>query len=431
MSYKVEDLGKNMVKLTIEVPADEFEKAIQKTYNKEKSKIQIPGFRKGKVPRALIEKEYGKEVFYEGAANEVIPGAYENAYKEAEKDGIKIVSRPKIDVETIEAGKPFVFTAEVAKEPEVTLGEYKGIQVEKTEISVSEDEVNDELNRVREQNAREINVDDRAAESGDIANINFDGYMDGKQFDGGKSDNYNLTLGSHSFIDTFEDQIIGKNIGDEFDVNVTFPEDYGQKELAGKPAVFKVKLNSLKKKELPELDDEFAGEVSEFDTLDEYKKDVEKTIRERKENEAKSAKEDKVVAAIVEKATMEIPEAMIETEQQTTLEQFAQRLRYQGLTFDQYLQFSGQTKKSMLEQVKPEAEKRIKSNLVLKAIAKAENLQATDEEVDAELEKMGKQYNMKAEDLKKNLGEAELTDIKENIVIGKAVDLVRDAAVEA
>jgi trigger factor len=255
--------------------------------------------------------------------------------------------------------------------------------------------------------------------------------MDGKQFDGGKSDNYNLTLGSHSFIDTFEDQIIGKNIGDEFDVNVTFPEDYGQKELAGKPAVFKVKLNSLKKKELPELDDEFAGEVSEFDTLDEYKKDVEKTIRERKENEAKSAKEDKVVAAIIEKATMEIPEAMIETEQQTTLEQFAQRLRYQGLTFEQYLQFSGQTKKSMLEQVKPEAEKRIKSNLVLKAVAKAENLQATDEEVDAEIEKMGKQYNMKAEDLKKNLGEAELADIKENIVIGKAVDLVRDAAVEA
>ena len=383
MSYKAEDLGKNMVKLTIEVPAEEFDKDIEKAYQKDKNKITVQGFRKGKAPRVLIEKVYGAGVFYETAANFAIQDAYEAAYEQAENDGLKIVSRPEIDVSQVEKGKPFIFTATVAKEPEVTLGEYKGIEVSKTEIKVTEEEIKAEIDKEREKNAREIDIDNRSAIDGDIVNIDFDGYVDGKSFEGGKSEKYSLTLGSHSFIDGFEEQIIGKNIGDEFEVNVTFPEKYQAENLAGKPAVFKCKLNGIKKKEMPEADDEFAKDVTDFSTLEEYKADIEKTLKTKKENAAKTAKEDEVVKKIVENSTMDVPEAMIETEQSQIIEQFANRLRYQGLDLKQYLQFTNSTPEQFKDSVKPEAEKRIKSTLVLRAVANAEKLEASEDEINA------------------------------------------------
>lgn len=427
MSVQVEKLEKNMAKLTIEVSADELEKAIEKVYQKQKKNISIPGFRKGKVPRAMVEKMYGKEVFYEDAANELIPAAYEKAYDEC---GENIVSTPKVDVVQIEAGKPFIFTAEVALKPEVTLGAYKGIEVDKVEVTVSDEEVNAEIDRERERNARSISVSDRAVQDKDQTVIDFEGFVDGVAFQGGKGENYPLTIGSGAFIPGFEEQLIGKNIGEECDVNVTFPEEYHAEDLAGKAAVFKVTVKEIKEKQLPELDDEFAAEVSEFDTLAEYKEDVKKNLTEKREKDVKNAKEDAVVDAIIENATMEIPEAMIETQQRQMIQEFAQNIQMQGLSIDQYFQFTGLTPEAMMEQVKPQAEKRIKSRLVLEAVAKAENITVSDEDFDKEVEKMAEMYQMEAAKVKESIGEEGKKQMMEDLAVQKAAEFVVNEAKE-
>ena len=427
MSVQVEKLEKNMAKLTVEVSADELEKAIEKVYQKQKKNISIPGFRKGKVPRTMVEKMYGKEVFYEDAANELIPTAYEKAYDEC---GENIVSTPKVDVVQIEAGKPFIFTAEVALKPEVTLGAYKGIEVDKVEVTVSDDEVNAEIDRERERNARSISVSDRAVQDKDQTVIDFEGFVDGVAFQGGKGENYPLTIGSGAFIPGFEEQLIGKNIGEECDVNVTFPEEYHAEDLAGKAAVFKVTVKEIKEKQLPELDDEFAAEVSEFDTLAEYKEDVKKNLTEKREKDVKNAKEDAVVDAIIANATMDIPEAMIETQQRQMIQEFAQNIQMQGLSIDQYFQFTGLTPEAMMEQVKPQAEKRIKSRLVLEAVAKAENITVSDEDFDKEVEKMAEMYQMEAGKVKESIGEEGKKQMMEDLAVQKAAEFVVNEAKE-
>ena len=427
MSCKVENLEKNMAKLTIEVSAEEFEKACEKAYQKNKNKMNIQGFRKGKAPRNVIEKMYGAGVFYEDAANELIPDAYEAAVKES---GLEIVSRPDIDVVQIGKGQAFIFTAEVAVKPEVELGEYKGIEVEKVTVEVTDEEVAAELDRVREQNSRMVTVDDRAVADGDIANIDYEGFCDGVAFAGGKGEGYDLAIGSHSFIDTFEEQLIGKNIGEEVEVNVTFPTEYHAPELAGKPAMFKVKVNSIKVKELPELDDDFAQDVSEFDTLDEYKADLKATLLSRKEREAKSVKEDAVIAKIVENAKMDIPEPMIEANVRQMAEEFAQRIQAQGLSLEQYFQFTGMNANSFMENLKPQALKRIQSRLVLEAIVKAENIVATEEDVNKEIETMAQMYQMEADKLKELIGEEEMKAMSLDLAVQKAIDFVVEAAVE-
>ena len=427
MSVQVEKLEKNMAKLTIEVSAEELEKAIEKVYQKQKKNISVPGFRKGKVPRAMVEKMYGKEVFYEDAANEVIPAAYEKAYDEC---GEKIVSTPKIEVTQIEAGKPFIFTAEVALKPEVTLGAYKGIDVDKVEAAVSDEEVDAEIERERERNARSVSVSDRAVQDKDQTVIDFEGFVDGVAFEGGKGENYPLTIGSGAFIPGFEEQLIGKNIGEECDVNVTFPEDYHADNLAGKPAVFKVTVKEIKEKVLPELDDEFAAEVSEFDTLAEYKEDVKKNLTEKREKDVKNAKEDAVVDAIIANATMDIPEAMIETQQRQMVQEFAQNIQMQGLSIDQYFQFTGLTAEKMMEQVKPQAEKRIKSRLVLEAVAKAENITASEEDFEAEIAKMAEMYKMEADKVKESIGEEGKKQFMEDLAVSKAAEFVVNEAKE-
>ena len=427
MSFKVEELGKSMVKLTIEVAAEEFEKAMETAYQKNKNKLSVQGFRKGKAPRAMIEKMYGAGIFYEDAANELIPDAYEKA---AVESGLDIVSRPEIDLVQVEKGKEFIFTAEVAVKPEVTLGEYKGVEVEKTDVSVSDEEVTAELDRVREQNARILTVEDRPVADGDEAVIDFEGFVDGVPFAGGKGEDYKLVIGSHSFIDTFEEQLIGKNIGEEVDVNVTFPTEYHAEELAGKPALFKVKIKAITAKELPELDDEFAVDVSEFDTLAEYKEDIKKNLLEKKEKEAKFAKEDKVVDAIIENATMEIPDAMIDTQTRQMAEEYAQRLQMQGLNLEQYFKFTGMNANSFMENLKPQALKRIQCRLVLEAIVKAENITVTEEELDKEFDTMAQSYRMEKEKLVELVGEKEKEQIKMDVAVQKAVDFVRDAAKE-
>lgn len=427
MSYTVEKLEKNMAKITIEVPAEEFEKATVSAYNKQKSKLSVPGFRKGKVPMAFLEKVYGPEMFYEDAANICIQEAYPREMAESD---LEIVSRPTIDVAQMEKGKPFIFTAEVALKPEVTLGDYMGVEVEKTVVEVTDEDMEAELKRVQQQNSRSIDVTDRAAQLEDEVTIDFEGFMDGTPFEGGKGSDYPLKLGSHSFIDTFEDQLVGKNIGDNVDVNVTFPEDYQAPDLAGKPAVFKVVIKAIKATELPELDDEFASEVSEFETMDEYKEDLRKTLLVKKESEAKREKEGKVIEKIVENATMEIPDAMIEVQQEQMIDEFAQRLQYQGLKLEQYFQFAGTDRNGMMEQVKPEALKRIQSRLVLEAIADKEAVEVTQEDIDKELENMANMYQMDLERLKEVMGENETDSVKKDIAIQKAVDLVVEAAKE-
>ena len=427
MSFKVEELGKSMVRLTIEVAADEFEKAMETAYQKNKNKLSVQGFRKGKAPRAMIEKMYGASIFYEDAANELIPDAYEKA---AVESGLDIVSRPEIDLVQVEKGKEFIFTAEVAVKPEVTLGKYKGVTVEKTDVSVSDEEVNAELDRVREQNARILTVEDRPVADGDEAVIDFEGFVDGVPFAGGKGEDYKLVIGSHSFIDTFEEQLIGKNIGEEVDVNVTFPTEYHAAELAGKPALFKVTIKAITAKELPELDDEFAVDVSEFDTLAEYKEDIKKNLLEKKEKEAKFAKEDKVVDAIIEKATMEIPDAMIDTQTRQMAEEYAPRLQMQGLNLEQYFKFTGMTANSFMENLKPQALKRIQCRLVLEAVVKAENIEVSEEELDKEFDTMAQSYSMEKDKLIELVGEKEKEQIKMDIAVQKAVDFVRDAAKE-
>ena len=427
MSVQVENLEKNMAKLTIEVAAEEVEKAIQAAYLKEKGKISMPGFRKGKVPRKMIEKMYGEAVFYEDAANTLIQENYPAAVEES---GIDIVSRPTIDVVQIESGKPFIFTAEVAVRPEVKLGKYLGVQVTKIDTSVSDEEVEAAVEKERNNNARTVTVTDRPIANGDTAVIDFEGFVDGVAFEGGKGENHPLEIGSHSFIDTFEDQLVGKNAGDEVEVNVTFPEEYHASELAGKPAQFKVTVKEVKEKQLPELNDEFAGEVSEFETLAEYKEDIKKSLLAKKEADAKGAKEDAVIDAIVENAQMEIPDAMVETQQRQTIDEFGQRLQMQGLNLEQYFQFTGLTYEHMMEQVKPQAERRIKSRLVLEAVAAAENIEATEEDFDAEVKRMAEGYKMEADKIKELMGEAGKKQIMEDLAVRKAVDFVVSEAVE-
>uniref|UniRef100_UPI00405720AA trigger factor n=1 Tax=Acetatifactor sp. TaxID=1872090 RepID=UPI00405720AA len=428
MSLQVEKLEKNMAKLTIEVSAEELDKAIEAAYQKNKNKISIPGFRKGKAPRKMIEQMYGKEVFYEDAANELIPTAYEKALDECTED---IVSSPKIDVVQIEAGKPFIFTAEVALKPEVTLGKYKGVKVDKIDVAVSDEEVDAEINRERERNARTIAVEDRAVKDGDMTIIDFEGFVDGVAFEGGKGENYPLTIGSGAFIPGFEEALIGAEIGKETDVNVTFPEEYQAEELAGKAAVFKCTVKEIKEKELPELDDEFASEVSEFDTMAEYKEDVKKKLGEKKAADAKNAKEDAVIDAIIEDAKMEIPDAMIETQQRQMVEDFAQRIQSQGLSMEQYMQFTGMTPAMLIEQVKPQALKRIQSRLVLEAVVAAEGMTATEEEFEEEVKTMAEAYQMEADKVKELLGENGKKQVMEDICIKKAVDFVVENAKEA
>ncbi len=427
MSVKVEKLEKGMAKLTIEVPAEELDKAVQKVYQKEKNRISIPGFRKGKAPLNMIEKLYGKGVFLEEAANEIIPEAYEKAYDEC---GEEITSAPKIEAVQLEPGKPFIFTAEVALKPEVKLGKYKGVTIDKIDTTVSDEDVDAAIERERENNARSISITDRAVENGDETVIDFEGFVDGVAFEGGKGENYPLTIGSGSFIPGFEDQIIGKNIDEEFDVNVTFPEDYSAEELAGKAAVFKVTVHEIKAKELPELDDEFAAEVSEFDTLAEYKEDIKKNLTEKKEKDAKDAKEDAVIEAIVADATMEIPDAMLETQQRQMVEDFAANIEQQGIKFEQYMQFTGMTPEKFLEQVKPQAEKRIKSRLVLEAVVAAENIVPTDDDFEADLKELAEQYNMELDKVKELVGEDSKEQMMKDIAVKLAVKLVVDSAKE-
>ena len=428
MSLQVEKLEKNMAKLTIEVSAEELDKAIEGAYQKNKNKISIPGFRKGKAPRKMIEQMYGKEVFYEDAVNALIPDAYDKALEECTED---IVSSPKIDVVQVEAGKPFIFTAEVALKPEVTLGTYKGVKVDKIDVKVTNEEIDAEIDKERESNARTINVEDRAVQDGDMTVIDFEGFVDGVAFEGGKGENYPLTIGSGTFIPGFEEALVGAKLNEECDVNVTFPEDYQASELAGKPAVFKCTVKEIKVKELPELDDEFASEVSEFDTLAEYKEDVKKKLTERKEAAAKDAKEEAVIDAIIEDAKMEIPDAMVETQQRQMVEEFAQRIQSQGLSMEQYMQFTGMTAAGLIEQVKPQALKRIQSRLVLEAVVAAEKLEASEEEFEEEVKKMAEAYQMEADKVKELLGENGTKQVKEDICVRKAVDFVVENAKEA
>ena len=427
MSLQVEKLEKNMAKLTVEVPAEEVEAALQNAYLKNRKQISVPGFRKGKVPRQMIEKMYGPEVFYDDAANALIQKAYPQAADECE---LEIVSRPTVDIVQLEKGKPFIFTAEVAVKPEVTLGQYKGIEVEKADTTATDEEVAAELDKEREANSRTITVEDRAVQDGDMTVIDFEGFVDGEAFEGGKGTDYPLTIGSGAFIPGFEEKLVGAEIGKEVEVDVTFPEEYHAKELAGKPAVFKCTVKEIKVKELPELDDDFAQDVSDFDTLEEYKADVRKKVEEKKAADAKAKKEDAVIEKIIEGAAMEIPDAMVETQAERMVDEFAQRLQMQGLTMEQYLQFTGGNVQALVEQSKPQALKRIQSRLVLEAAAAAENLTASDEELDAELGRMAEQYKMEVEKLKEMFAEEDLKSVREDLAIQKAVELVTDAAVE-
>ncbi len=421
MSVQVEKLEKNMAKLTIEVSAAEFEKALEDAFLKNKNKISVPGFRKGKVPRQMVEKMYGPEIFYEDAANALIPDAYSKALDECEED---IVSSPEIDVTQIEKGKSFIYTATVALKPEVKLGKYKGVKVEATEVTVTDEEVDAKIEKERENNARTIEVTDRPVKDGDMTVLDFEGFVDGVAFDGGKGENYPLTIGSGAFIPGFEEQLVGAEIGKEVEVNVTFPEDYQAEELKGKAAVFKCTIKEIKEKELPALDDEFASEVSEFDTLEEYKKDVKETLTIEKEKAAREAKEAAVIDAIIADSEMDIPEAMVTTQQKQMIDEFAQRMQMQGLSMEQYFQFTGASLDKMMEQVKPQAETRIKSRLVLEAVAAKEGIEATEEDYEEEIKTMAEVYQMEPDKIKEMLPEKSVKGIKEDIAVKKAAEFV-------
>ncbi len=427
MSLQVEKLEKNMAKLTIEVPAEELEKALQNAYLKQRKNINVPGFRKGKVPRQMIEKMYGPEIFYNDAADALLPEAYSKAYDEA---GLDIVSQPEIDIVQMEKGKAFIFTATVATKPEVTLGEYKGIKVEKFVVDVTDEDVEAKLAEEQQKNARTINVEDRAVAEGDEVVLDFEGFVNGVAFEGGKGENYPLTIGSGAFIPGFEEQLVGVELEKEVEVNVTFPAEYHAPDLASKEAVFKCTVHEIKVKEVPELDDEFASEVSEFDTLEEYKADIKAKLVEQKQAAAERAKEDYVVEKAAENAQMDIPEAMITTQANQMVQEFAQRMQQQGLSMEQYFEFTGMTADKMLEDVRPQAVKRIQTRLVLEAIAKAENIVITDEKFDEEIAKMAEMYKMEADKLKSFMGEAEIKQMKEDMAVQEAVTLVRDSAIE-
>ena len=428
MSLQVEKLEKNMAKLTIEVSAEDLDKAMEKAYQKQKSRISLPGFRKGKAPRKMIESMYGKGVFMEDAVNSLVPQEYTKALGECD---LEIVSQPEINVTQMEPGKALIFTADVAVKPEVTLGDYKGVEVPKSEITVTDEEVDAEVKKEQDKNARTVAVEDRAAANGDITTIDFEGFVDGVAFEGGKGENYDLTIGSNTFIPGFEDQLVGAEIGKELDVNVTFPEEYGAKELAGKAAVFKCKVNGIKVKELPAVDDEFAQEVSEFDTLDEYKADIKAKLLKEKEDEAARAKEDAVIGKIIEGAKMEIPDAMVEYQTRQMLDEFAQRIQSQGISLDQYFQFTGLTEEKYMEEMKPRALQNIQSRLVLEAVAQAENLVAEEADIEEEIKKMADMYKMEADKIKELLGERQMEEMKKDIAVQKAAKLVAEAAVEA
>lgn len=427
MSLQVEKLEHNMVKLTVEVAAEDVEKALQAAYLKQRKQINIPGFRKGKVPRQMIEKMYGPEVFYDEAANNMIPDAYAKAYDESELD---IVSQPKIEVVQMEKGKPFIFTAEVATKPEVTLGDYKGLKVDKVSTRVTQKEVDEEIEKERERNARTIEVTDRAVQDKDEVTLDFEGFVDGVAFEGGKGEDYPLTIGSGSFIPGFEEQLIGAEIDKEVEVNVTFPKEYHSEELAGKDATFKCTVHTIKAKELPELDDEFASEVSECETMDAYRAEVKKNIKERKERTGKEKKENQAVDQAIENAQMDIPEAMIEFQVRQMADDFARRIQQQGLTVEQYFQFTGMTAEKMMEEMRPQAEKSIKTRLVLEAIVKAENIEVSDERVEEELTKMAEAYQMEVEKLKEFMGENEKKQIKEDLAVQEAITLLVNESVE-
>ena len=421
MSLQVEKLEKNMAKITVEVPAEQFEKALTAAFNKNKSRFNIPGFRKGKAPQAMVEKMYGVEVLYEDAINEALDATYGDAVTES---GLEVVSRPEIDVVQVEKGKELIYTATVAVKPEVTLGEYKGIEVEKASAEVTDEDIEAELKKVQEQNSRLITVEDRAVEDGDQTVVDFEGFVDGTPFEGGKGEDYPLTIGSHSFIDTFEEQLIGKNIGEECEVNVTFPEEYHAKELAGKPAVFKVTVKEIKRKELPELNDEFAGEVSEFETLEEYKNDVKAKLSLTKQKEAATENENHVVDKVVENATMDIPEPMIDSQVNNMVNDYARRMQSQGLSLEQYMQFTGMTIDTLKEQMKPQAVKRIQTRLVLEAIVKAENITVSDEAVEKEIADMAESYKMEVAQIKEYMGENGIEQMKEDLAVQEAVDFL-------
>lgn len=427
MSLQVEKMEKNMAKLTIEVAAEDLEKAMQNAYQKAKGRISIPGFRKGKAPRKMIEQMYGKGVFLEDAVNALIPEHYSKALAECE---LEIVSQPTIDITQAEPGKALIFTAEVATKPEVTLGDYKGVEVPKTEITVTDEDVDAEIKKEQEKNSRTINVEDRGAQLQDVVTIDFEGSVDGVPFDGGQATEYPLTLGSNTFIPGFEDQLVGAKVGDDVDVKVTFPEEYQAKELAGKEAIFKCAVKKIEAKELPELDDDFAKDVSEFDTLAEYKEHVKTNLVDRKENEAKRAKEDAAVDKAIENAQMDIPEAMLQTQCRQMLDDFSRRMQSQGLSMDQYFQFTGMTAEKMMEDMKPQALKRIQTRLVLEKVAEVENIQPTEEEVNEEISKMAEAYKMEADKLKELLGERELEQMKKDMAVQKAVTVIADAAKE-
>ena len=421
MSLQVEKLEKNMAKLTVEVPAEQFEAALKTSYNKNKNKFNIPGFRKGKAPQAMIEKMYGVGVFYEDAVDEAINASYPDA---ANESGLEIVSRPEISIEQVEKGKSFIYVATVATKPEVTLGEYKGIEVEKAKPEVTDADVEAELKKVQEQNSRLVSVEDRAVADGDQTVIDFEGFVDGKAFEGGKAEDYTLVIGSHSFIDTFEDQLIGKNIGEDVEVNVTFPAEYHAAELAGKPATFKVKIKEIKMKELPELNDEFASEVSEFETLDAYKEDVKNKLAETKQAQATAENENNVVQKVVDNAQMDIPAPMVDEQVRNMIEDYARRLQSQGISFDQYLQFTGSTIEQLQEQMRPQAELRLRTRLVLEAVVAAEKIEPSDELVEAEIKKMSENYKMDAEQIKTIMGEAGMAQMKADMAVQEAVDFL-------
>ena len=421
MSVQVENLEKNTAKLTIEVPAEKFEEAVQHSYNKNKGKFNIPGFRKGKAPFNMIKKMYGVGVFYEDAVDEVIDASYPDAAKES---GLEIVSRPSISIEEIEEGKAFVYTAVVAVKPEVTLGEYKGVEVQKTKSEVTEEDIETEIKRAREKNSRLITVEDRGIEDGDQVTIDFDGSVDGKRFEGGKAEDYPLTIGSHTFIDNFEEQLIGKTNGEECEVNVTFPAEYHVEELKNKPAVFKVKVKEIQRKELPEANDDFASEVSDFDTMEEYKKDLTEKLQAEKIEAAKTADEDKVVAKVIENATMEIPDQMVEEQVNGMVNDYARRLESQGISFKQYVEITGMTAEKIGEQMKPQAIKRIQTRLVLEAVVKAENIQADDAAVEEQFDKMAEDFKMDKEQIKGMFGEEQMAQLKEDLAVQKAIDFL-------